>query len=273
MKRFPGWMDRGDHEDDATPVDVPPHQLRERSMRLQVPQPAVLIAWKRTSCEAIAASAHFPIHERALGPHPAAAGRCNLPPVSFPPSRERPAEGEVWTIGHSTHSFADFLDILRSHHIETVADVRRFPGSRRYPHFGGEALAASLAANGLAYHWFAELGGRRRPDMQLAEGSAWRHPSFRAYAQHLHSDEFAQGLIALLHTAKATRTAVMCSELLWWRCHRRLIADVLLFGGWQVTHILGATEQSMHRLAPPVQVRPEGLSYAEPSVFEGAECC
>lgn len=176
------------------------------------------------------------------------------------------AEGEVWTIGHSTHAFAEFLQILRAHGIEAVADVRRFPGSRRHPQFGAEALRAALEANGVAYQWFAELGGRRRPDLLDAEGSGWRHPSFRAYAQHLRTEEFAQGLDALLHVAKAGRTAIMCSELLWWRCHRRLIADALLLCGWRVAHILDAGECSLHRHAAPAQVGAGGLSYP-------ADCC
>jgi uncharacterized protein (DUF488 family) len=183
------------------------------------------------------------------------------------------SEGEVWTIGHSTHALPAFLDLLQAHGIESVADVRRFPGSRRHPQFGGEALAASLEATGIAYHWFAELGGRRRPDLLEAEGSAWRHPSFRAYAQYLRSEEFARGLDALLHVAKACRTAVMCSELLWWRCHRRLIADVLLFSGWQVLHIMGPNECSMHRLAPPVRLTPDGLSYTVDDGDGSAHCC
>ena len=183
------------------------------------------------------------------------------------------AEGAVWTVGHSTHSIGEFLAILQAHAIETVADVRRFPGSRRHPQFGAEALGASLAAHHIDYHWFSELGGRRRPDPLDEEGTAWRHPSFRAYAQHLQSEEFARGLEMLLHVAKASRTAIMCSELLWWRCHRRLIADVMVFCGWQVTHILGATEHSAHRLAAPASVEAEGLSYSACGRDGLMECC
>jgi uncharacterized protein (DUF488 family) len=182
-------------------------------------------------------------------------------------------EGEVWTVGHSTLDLAAFLELLHAYGIEAVADVRRFPGSRRHPQFGGETLGASLAAHGIAYHWVQELGGRRRPDDVDEEGSAWRHPSFRAYAQHLRSEEFAQGLDALLHLSKACRTAVMCSELLWWRCHRRLIADVMLFCGWQVTHIMGATQSSFHRHADPVRVGVEGLSYRAHAAAGEGPCC
>jgi uncharacterized protein (DUF488 family) len=177
------------------------------------------------------------------------------------------AQGEVWTIGHSTHTLAAFVDLLHAYRIETVADVRRFPGSRRQPQFGGPVLDASLQAEGIAYHWFPGLGGRRRVDLLDPEGSAWRHVSFRAYAQHLRSEEFADDLASLLHVAKASRTAIMCSELLWWRCHRRLIADVMVLCGWQVTHILDRHHCSTHRLDLPAHVSLGELSY------EAGPCC
>jgi uncharacterized protein (DUF488 family) len=183
------------------------------------------------------------------------------------PATAAGAQGEVWTIGHSTHTLAAFVDLLRAYRIETVADVRRFPGSRRQPQFGEQALGESLEAQGIGYHWFPGLGGRRRVDLLDPEGSAWRHVSFRAYAQHVRSEEFAEGLASLLHVAKASRTAIMCSELLWWRCHRRLIADVLVLSGWEVTHILDQHHCSRHRLDPPAHVTPGGLSY------EAAHCC
>src|SRR4051812_26350438 len=198
-------------------------------------------------------------------PHPTPPERI-ASPVALPAPGE---EGLVWTVGHSTHSISEFLAILQAHSIETVADVRRFPGSRRHPQFGAQALGSSLAARRIDYHWFSELGGRRRLDALDDEGTAWRHPSFRAYAQHLQSEEFAGGLQSLLHVAKASRTAIMCSELLWWRCHRRLIADVMVFCGWRVSHILGTTDHSEHHLAPPVRVRPEGLSYVAPADDDG----
>jgi uncharacterized protein (DUF488 family) len=182
-------------------------------------------------------------------------------------------EGELWTIGHSTHAFPAFLNLLQVHRVEAVADVRRFPGSRRHPQFSGEALGSSLAAEGIAYRWFPELGGRRRPDLLEPEGSAWRHPSFRAYAQHVQSDEFASGLDSLLHVAHACRTAIMCSELLWWRCHRRLIADVMLLCGWRVMHITNETACTAHRIALPARVVPEGLSYMADEHGDGDGCC
>lgn len=170
-------------------------------------------------------------------------------------------ELRVWTIGHSTRSIDEFLDVLAAYGIETVADVRRFPGSRRHPQFGGEALAASLRSRGLEYAWIAQLGGRRRRTEGTAP-SAWRHPSFQAYGDHIASAEFAEGLDQLLHLAQAARTAIMCSELLWWRCHRAIISDVLVFAGVSVTHILTAQQSTPHSYTSPARIVDGELSYA-----------
>ena len=168
----------------------------------------------------------------------------------------------LWTIGHSTRPLGAFLDALAAHRIELVVDVRRFPGSRRHPQYAGEALAAALADHGIEYHWLPELGGRRRLPAAEREAGAltgWRHPAFQAYAAHTLSEEFAQGLLALLSAAEALRTAVMCAELLWWRCHRRLIADVVLSLGMPVTHIRDAGSATPH-LAPGISAREPELS-------------
>jgi uncharacterized protein (DUF488 family) len=167
----------------------------------------------------------------------------------------------LWTIGHSTRTIEEFLRVLAAYGIETLADVRRFPGSRRHPQFGAEALAASLRAEDIEYAWIEQLGGRRRL-REPAASSAWRHPSFQAYAEHIDSDEFAQGIDQLLHLAAASRTAIMCSELLWWRCHRAIISDVLLFSGVPVTHILTETKSSPHSYTSPARVVDGELTYA-----------
>jgi uncharacterized protein (DUF488 family) len=167
----------------------------------------------------------------------------------------------VWTIGHSTRTIEEFLRVLAAYGIETVADVRRFPGSRRHPQFGGDALAASLRSHGVEYAWIEQLGGRRRR-RDGAAPSAWRHPSFQAYADHIASDEFAAGLDELLHLAAAGRTAIMCSELLWWRCHRAIISDVLLVSGVPVTHILTSDKSSAHSYTSPARVLDGQLTYA-----------
>lgn len=144
---------------------------------------------------------------------------------------------EIWTIGHSTRSMEDFLAFLEENGIEAVADVRRFPGSRAYPHFNAEPLAQSLAARGIEYLPFGDLGGRRRPDPG-STNTVWRHPAFRAYADFMETPEFRAGLTRLLAAARTRRTAIMCSEAVWWRCHRALIADALKAGGARVLHIM-----------------------------------
>jgi len=159
----------------------------------------------------------------------------------------------VWTIGHSTRTGDEFVAVLESFEIELVADVRRFPGSRRLPQFESTALAERLGASGIAYHWLPSLGGRRRPNPESAN-VGWRHPAFRAYADHVASEEFADGLFELLMLASGLRTAVMCSEILWWRCHRRLIADVLVSLGITVMHIRSVNVAEMHTLGPPARL-------------------
>ena len=123
----------------------------------------------------------------------------------------------IWTIGHSTRSIEEFLSLLAGSHIEVIADVRSFPGSRKYPQYGREALAATLVAHAIGYHWLPALGGRRRvsPD---SPNIAWRNASFRGYADYMSSTEFAQGLVQLLEVSNKARTAIMCSEAVWWRC-------------------------------------------------------
>lgn len=175
-----------------------------------------------------------------------------------------PPTPAIWTIGHSTRSADAFVAVLRSHGIEVVADVRRFPGSRRHPHFGSEALAHRLAAEGIAYTWMSRLGGRRRGE-SLPQHEGWRNPSFRAYAAYTWSEEFAAGLDELLHAAAAQRVAIMCSELLWWRCHRALISDVLHFLGIEVIHIASEAAGKLHTYTSPARVAAGELTYpAEP---------
>src|SRR5688500_16440253 len=132
----------------------------------------------------------------------------------------------VWTVGHSTRSAEEFIEILRAHAIEALVDVRSFPGSRRFPHFNKPELSRLLDSIGLLYLHLPSLGGRRKPSPD-SKNTAWKNSSFRAYADHMESEEFRQGIEALLEVAQTKRTAVMCAEALWWRCHRSLIADFL----------------------------------------------
>jgi uncharacterized protein (DUF488 family) len=155
----------------------------------------------------------------------------------------------VHTAGHSTHALADFIALLEAHAIRAVADVRRFPASRRHPHFAREALARSLAEHGIGYEWLPDLGGRRpvRPD---SPHTAWRLPAFRGYADHMETREFQDALERLLALAAVQSTTVMCAEAVPWRCHRQLIADALLARGVDVRHVLAPTKSEAHHLTP-----------------------
>jgi uncharacterized protein (DUF488 family) len=166
----------------------------------------------------------------------------------------------VWTIGHSTRPLDAFLGLLAHYRIEAVADVRRFPGSRRLPQYGQESLANALAEQGVAYYWIESLGGRRRPQSD-SPNTAWRNSSFRGYADYMASKEFAEGLSRLVEIAGRLRTAVMCAEAVWWRCHRALIADVLCVRGIKVVHIIDATHAVTHPYTSPARIVAGRLSY------------
>jgi uncharacterized protein (DUF488 family) len=170
---------------------------------------------------------------------------------------------ELWGIGHSTRELGDFLDLLRAHRIEAVADIRRYPVSRRLPHFGAEALEAALTESGVTYVWMPALGGRRRPTPG-APATAWRTDGFKGFAEYLRTADFAEALDGLLNLASGFRTVMMCAEALWWRCHRRLIADVLVSLGVPVSHITDRGAEP-HRLVSPARLADGMLTYAPES--------
>lgn len=179
-------------------------------------------------------------------------------PDPSPPGSDPP---RIWTIGHSTRTQEEFLQLLQAHGIEDLADVRRYPGSRRSAHFHTDAMRQWLPAAGIRYHWLPALGGRRRPRPDSVN-TAWRSESFRGYADYTATPEFAEGMEQLLAIAFGARTAIMCSELLWWRCHRALVSDVLLASGIEVLHILDAGPPQPHPFTPPARVVDGRLSYA-----------
>lgn len=166
----------------------------------------------------------------------------------------------IWTLGHSTRSIEDFIALLRHYRIEVLADVRRFPGSRRLPQFGQQALRDSLQAAGIHYQLLTELGGRRRPSAD-SPNTAWRNTSFRGYADHVASAEFARGLARLQELAARHRTAMMCAEVLWWRCHRSIISDVLMAAGVQVLHIQDEQHWEEHPYTRPARLYHGELTY------------
>ena len=167
----------------------------------------------------------------------------------------------IWTIGHSTRPLEEFFGLLAGSRIEAIADVRSFPGSRKYPQYGKEALALTLAARAIGYHWLQALGGRRRvsPD---SRNTAWRNVSFRGYADYMSSVEFEYGLAQLLEVAGRARTAMMCAEAVWWRCHRSMIADALCVRGIEVVHILDAKHSVVHPMTAPARIVRGKLTYA-----------
>lgn len=188
----------------------------------------------------------------------------------MPSDRSATAVKTIWTIGHSTRTLDAFLDLLAEYRIEAVADVRRFPGSRRYPHFARDALGETLPSHGIAYQWLPKLGGWR-PAQPDSPNNAWRNAAFRGYADHLASAEFAEGLDALMTLAGQRRTALMCAEAVWWRCHRALIADVLRVRGIEVIHIVDATHSMVHPYTSPARIVEGRLTYALAPEDHGSE--
>ncbi|MBN1361849.1 MAG: DUF488 domain-containing protein, partial [Sedimentisphaerales bacterium] len=153
-----------------------------------------------------------------------------------------------------------FTDVLRAHRIEGLADVRSLPGSRRHPQFNRDVLAGSLADAAIEYVWLQSLGGRRRAQAD-SHNTAWRNKSFQAYADYMETDEFCAGIAELLQLARARRTAVMCAEAVWWRCHRALISDDLKAQGVKVMHIFDADKTEEHPYTPAACVRDGRVSY------------
>lgn len=167
----------------------------------------------------------------------------------------------MWTVGHSARPIEDFIALLQSAAITLVGDVRRFPGSRRYPQYNQPALAEALAAAGKDYLALPGLGGRRQPRPDSPH-TAWRNPSFRAYADYMDTVDFRQGMDRVITSVSRQRIALMCSEAVWWRCHRALIADYLKIRGYRVIHLLAPTKQEEHPYTTAAHVVDGRLSYA-----------
>jgi len=154
---------------------------------------------------------------------------------------------EVWTVGHSTHTLDGLVALLAAAGVTGVADVRRVPRSGRQAHFRADGLARSLPERGVAYAHLSGLGGWRRA-VADSPNAAWRNSSFRGYADYAMGEEFAQGLAQLREMAAVQPTAMMCAEALWWRCHRRLVADYLVAAGDAVCHIGSDGRLATHEL-------------------------
>ncbi len=167
----------------------------------------------------------------------------------------------IWTIGHSTHPIDEFVKILKAFDIEIIADVRSLPGSNRFPQFNKENLEVSLAENKIDYVHLPKLGGRRRVKKD-SKNTAWRHLSFRGFADYMETDDFKDGIIELTSIALDKRTAIMCAEVLWWRCHRSMISDYLKLNGWKVNHILSENKIEEHPYTQPARTIDGKLDYS-----------
>jgi uncharacterized protein (DUF488 family) len=173
------------------------------------------------------------------------------------------ARRTLWTIGHSTRSLDELLELLRGERIEGIADVRRYPGSRRLPHFGRDAFCGALESGGIEYRHFLGLGGRREPAPD-SPNTAWRSESFRAYADYMETAEFQAAADELAAFATAKRVAVLCAEAVWWRCHRGLLSDRFKVDGWEVLHITGRGRTEPHPYTSAASIVDGRLSYAAP---------
>ena len=167
---------------------------------------------------------------------------------------------KIWTVGHSTRSLAEFIELLRSNSIAAVADVRSLPGSRRFPHFNAEVLGPELAASGLEYVQIKQLGGRRKVRSDSPH-TVWRHKAFRGYADYMETEGFNEGIGLLMELAEKKRTAVMCAEAVWWRCHRSMIADHLKAAGVDVEHIMDKGKNVIHPYTAAASIEKGKLIY------------
>src|SRR5215471_7911025 len=173
----------------------------------------------------------------------------------------------IWTIGHSTREIDEFISLLKVNEIKLLVDVRAFPSSKRYPQFNKGALAESLNARGIRYEHFLELGGKRKSKAD-SRNTAWRNASFRGYADYMETEQFQKGIKRLLDVAaEAGPTVIMCTEAVWWRCHRSLISDYLKTRSVEVLHILGANKVEPHPYTSAARIVNGELSYAADSLL------
>jgi uncharacterized protein (DUF488 family) len=176
--------------------------------------------------------------------------------------KEAVSEVVLYTIGHSNREIDEFTGLLKNNEIEVLIDVRKLPGSAKYPHFNQEALSRSLSSVEIRYIHLPELGGRRKQNKD-SKNTIWKISSFQAYADYMETAEFLGGIESLLGHAQKKRTAIMCSEAVWWRCHRALIADYLKSIGIEVYHIMSATSNQLHPYTSAARIRDGRLFYYE----------
>ena len=167
------------------------------------------------------------------------------------------------TVGHSNHPLDRFLALLARHGVEALVDIRRFPGSRKHPHFHRDSLAAALPKSRVEYHWLEALGGRRPKQREDSPNLGLENKGFRNYADYMLSDEFREGVEKLLEVARHKRTAIMCAEGRFWQCHRRLVSDFLAANGVKVQHIMPDGELRVHKLTAGAVIEGGRVTYPD----------
>ena len=175
-------------------------------------------------------------------------------------SREKSGRRPIFTIGHSTRPIDEFIRLLASNGVERLIDIRTIPKSRHNPQFNGDSLARSLRKAGIDYVHLKELGGLRRARSD-SPNTGWRNASFRGYADYMQTEEFEKALARAIELANDKTSALMCAEAVPWRCHRSLVADVLLVRGIEVLEIVGASPPKPHKLTPFTRVRGTRITY------------
>lgn len=193
-----------------------------------------------------------------MNPHLSASGQCKH-------------EAEVmnlpfYTIGHATRTLEEFVAVLQAAEVQLVVDIRTIPRSRTNPQFNAETLSESLALYGIGYEWLSELGGLRRKSKDIAPdvNGFWENPSFHNYADYALSDSFRKGLDKLVRLGRKQRCVVMCAEAVWWRCHRRIVADYLLARGETVFHLMGDNRIEEAHLTPGASVSSSDIVHYPP---------
>ena len=169
---------------------------------------------------------------------------------------------KIYTIGHSTRTFDELVEMLQSFGIKLLVDIRNYPGSRLFSHFNKEYLEKELPGRGIRYIHIKALGGRRKP-LPDSKNTAWRVAAFRGYADYMETADFKNGIDELQRAARQERTACMCSDAVWWRCHRLLVADYLKSAGWTVIHIMGVGKAEEHPYTSPARIVDGKLTYTQ----------
>ncbi len=178
------------------------------------------------------------------------------------------SKNTVYTIGHSTHDIEEFEQMLKSFNVVTLVDVRRFPGSKRYPQYNKESLENVLRISGIVYIHLEGLGGRRKA-AKNSKNNRWRNESFRGYADYMETYDFKEAISKLESISMKGLTAYMCAEAVWWSCHRSMISDYLKAKQWTVYHIMGIGKAEEHPYTSPAIIKDGNVIYSDDTLFNG----